>query len=108
MFREMTEGSEVSGPMAAFVDQSALPEEAPDVSLALLAARGDRDAFGQLVERHYEYIFRIACKWSGFRKRHGYSHVANSCFYNSVERNDTAIISKSLRHQAARNGPVLA
>lgn len=68
MFREMTEGSEFSGPMAAFVDQSALAgEQVPDTSLALLAARGDRDAFGELVERHYDYIFRIACKWSGKR-----------------------------------------
>ena len=64
----MTEGSEFSGPMAAFVDQSATAsEQVPDVSLALLAARGDRDAFSELVERHYDYIFRIACKWSGKR-----------------------------------------
>lgn len=68
MFREMTEGSELSGAMAAFAEQSALAEEpAPDLSLALLAARGDRAAFGQLIERHYDYIFRIACKWSGKR-----------------------------------------
>lgn len=68
MFREMTEGSKFSGAMAAFVDQSALADEpAPDSSLALLAARGDRAALGQLIERHYEYIFRIACKWSGKR-----------------------------------------
>ena len=64
----MTEGSEVSGLMAAFVDQSATAsEQVPDVSLALLAARGDRNAFAELVERHYDYIFRIACKWSGKR-----------------------------------------
>jgi RNA polymerase sigma factor (sigma-70 family) len=67
MFREMTEGSDLSGPMAAFVDQSARPAEVPDLSLALLAARGDREAFGELCERHYDYIFRIACKWSGKR-----------------------------------------
>ena len=68
MLRDMTEGSELSGPMAAFVDQSAAAgEQAPDVSLALLAARGDRAAFAELVERHYDYIFRIACKWSGKR-----------------------------------------
>lgn len=54
--------------MAAFVDQSALAQPAtPDLSLALLAARGDRAAFSELVERHYDYIFRIACKWSGKR-----------------------------------------
>jgi RNA polymerase sigma factor (sigma-70 family) len=68
MFREMTQGQEFSGPMAAFIDQSAPAREpAPDLSLALLAARGDRDAFAELVERHYDYIFRIACKWSGKR-----------------------------------------
>lgn len=66
MFREMTVGSEFSGAMAAFADQPVLAEApVPDMSLALLAARGDREAFGQLVERHYDYIFRIACKWSG-------------------------------------------
>ncbi len=53
--------------MPAFVDQSALSAAVPDASLALLAAGGDRAAFGELVERHYDYIFRIACKWSGKR-----------------------------------------
>lgn len=63
----MTDGSEFLGAMPAFVDQSALSVAVPDASLALLAAGGDRAAFGELVERHYDYIFRIACKWSGKR-----------------------------------------
>jgi len=63
----MTDGSEFLGAMPAFVDQSALSAAVPDASLALLAAGGDRAAFGELVERHYDYIFRIACKWSGKR-----------------------------------------
>ncbi len=29
------------------------------------AVGGDRAAFGELVERHYEFIFRTACKWCG-------------------------------------------
>jgi RNA polymerase sigma factor (sigma-70 family) len=54
--------------MAAFIDQAAAADvQASDSSLALLAARGDRVAFSELVERHYDYIFRIACKWSGKR-----------------------------------------
>jgi len=66
MLREMAEGSDLAGAMAAFIDQAAVAEtQASDSSLALLAARGDRAAFSQLVERHYDYIFRIACKWSG-------------------------------------------
>lgn len=52
--------------MAAFIDQAAgAVAPASDSSLARLAARGDRAAFSELCERHYDYIFRIACKWSG-------------------------------------------
>lgn len=51
--------------MPSLLDPSALAAEVPDTSLALLAARGDRQAFAQLVERHYDYIYRIACKWTG-------------------------------------------
>jgi RNA polymerase sigma-70 factor (ECF subfamily) len=29
------------------------------------AKAGDRTAFGQLVETHYDFIFRTACKWTG-------------------------------------------
>ncbi|HWA18620.1 MAG TPA: RNA polymerase sigma factor [Devosia sp.] len=29
------------------------------------AKAGDRAAFGQLVETHYDFIFRTACKWTG-------------------------------------------
>jgi RNA polymerase sigma factor (sigma-70 family) len=38
-------------------------------SLALVnrAKGGDRAAFGELVETHYDFIFRTACKWSGKR-----------------------------------------
>jgi len=31
------------------------------------AKAGDRLAFGQLVEDHYDFIFRTACKWTGKR-----------------------------------------
>jgi len=31
------------------------------------ARAGDRQAFGQLVEDHYDFIFRTACKWTGKR-----------------------------------------
>lgn len=34
-----------------------------DAALAARAREGDRDAFGQLVERHYEFIFRVAYRW---------------------------------------------
>ena len=36
-------------------------------TLITLAQAGDRRAFGLLVERHYELIFRTAYKWSGNR-----------------------------------------
>lgn len=67
MLQDSFEVTEFSALMPSLVDTSALPHEAPDLSLALLAARGDRVAFSELVERHYDYIFRIACKWSGKR-----------------------------------------
>lgn len=38
-----------------------------DSELLARIRRGDRAAFGDLVERHYDFIFRTACKWSGKR-----------------------------------------
>ncbi|MFZ5961385.1 RNA polymerase sigma factor [Thalassococcus sp. BH17M4-6] len=40
---------------------------ATDEDLAQAAARGDRDAFGLLVERNYDRIFRLAFRLSGSR-----------------------------------------
>jgi RNA polymerase sigma-70 factor (ECF subfamily) len=36
-----------------------------DETLVKRAVAGDRRAFGELVERHYDFIFRTACKWCG-------------------------------------------
>jgi RNA polymerase sigma-70 factor (ECF subfamily) len=36
-----------------------------DNALVERAKAGDRAAFGQLVEKHYDFIFRTACKWTG-------------------------------------------
>ena len=36
-------------------------------ALAARAASGDRQAFAQLVERHYDFVFRIAFRWCGRR-----------------------------------------
>ena len=47
--------------MAMTVDQ-------PDVSDADLIGRarnGDEDAFGQLIERHYDFVYRVAYRWCG-------------------------------------------
>ena len=35
--------------------------------LVAQAQRGDRMAFGQLIETHYDFIYRVACKWCGRR-----------------------------------------
>lgn len=43
-----------------------LPET--DASLVARAVAGDRAAFSALVERHYDFIFRTACKWLGKRQ----------------------------------------
>jgi RNA polymerase sigma-70 factor (ECF subfamily) len=50
-----------------FTEGSALREETADDVLVARAKAGDRDAFGELIERHYDFIFRTACKWSGKR-----------------------------------------
>ena len=44
-------------------------EERPpsDRELVGLARNGDSRAFGQLVERHYDYVYRIAWRWAGNR-----------------------------------------
>jgi RNA polymerase sigma-70 factor (ECF subfamily) len=40
---------------------------ASDQELIGLARNGDRGAFGELVERHYDFIHRIAWRWAGNR-----------------------------------------
>ena len=54
----MPQSAELSGRSAA-ADSSA--------ALVNRAKAGDRLAFGQLVEQHYDFIFRTACKWTGKR-----------------------------------------
>ena len=40
-------------------------EEASDQELIGRAGDGDRAAFGQLVERHYDFVYRVAYRWCG-------------------------------------------
>jgi RNA polymerase sigma-70 factor, ECF subfamily len=45
-----------------------LETEAASVSDLIGRARdGDRDAFGRLVETHYDFIYRVAWRWAGNR-----------------------------------------
>jgi len=39
--------------------------EPSDLDLVASAQKGDRVAFGRLVERHYDFIHRVAWRWSG-------------------------------------------
>lgn len=41
--------------------------DASDVELIGRARDGDRSAFGALVERHYDFVHRVAWRWSGNR-----------------------------------------
>ncbi len=41
--------------------------DAPDKTLIERAQAGDRAAFGTLVERHYDYVYRVAFRWAGRR-----------------------------------------
>ena len=47
--------------MAMMLDEG----EASDSVLIGLAKDGDRGAFGRLVERHYDFIYRVAYRWCG-------------------------------------------
>jgi RNA polymerase sigma-70 factor (ECF subfamily) len=38
-----------------------------DHDLIGLARDGDREAFGRLVERHYDFVYRVAWRWAGNR-----------------------------------------
>jgi len=52
--------------MPQFYDNTvAAPPPVADETLIAKALGGDRRAFGLLVERHYDFIFRTACKWCG-------------------------------------------
>lgn len=42
-------------------------QAAADLTLVNRARDGDRDAFGLLVERHYDFIHRVAWRWAGNR-----------------------------------------
>lgn len=46
-----------------------LGSETSDKALALLAAKGDGDAFRQLLERNYDLMFRIAYRLCGHREQ---------------------------------------
>lgn len=47
--------------MATMLDEV----EASDSELIGLAKGGDRGAFGRLVERHYDFVYRVAYRWCG-------------------------------------------
>ena len=48
-----------------FADSGAAIPPLTDTTLIARAVGGDRQAFSALVERHYDFIFRTACKWCG-------------------------------------------
>ncbi|MCV0397920.1 MAG: RNA polymerase sigma factor [Rhizobiaceae bacterium] len=52
--------------MTAMMLAEADPEP-DDEALVALARSGRRDAFARLVERHYDYIHRVAWRWAGNR-----------------------------------------
>ena len=47
------------------MDSGVLSGPVADETLIARAVGGDRRAFAELVERHYDFIFRTACKWCG-------------------------------------------
>ncbi len=49
--------------MAMMLDEA----EASDLELIEQSQKGDRSAFGILVERHYGFVYRVAWRWCGSR-----------------------------------------
>jgi RNA polymerase sigma factor (sigma-70 family) len=54
--------------MPQLVDTAVLRAPETDQQLVARAKSGDRNAFAALVERHYDFIHRTACKWLGRRQ----------------------------------------
>ena len=50
---------------AMTLERSEVPDELSDLALVGKAREGDRVAFGRLVERHYDFVFRVAYRWCG-------------------------------------------
>lgn len=48
-----------------FINSGVFDAPTADETLIARAVGGDRRAFGELVARHYDFIFRTACKWCG-------------------------------------------
>ncbi|MBX3576996.1 MAG: RNA polymerase sigma factor [Rhizobiaceae bacterium] len=47
------------------LEKSGASETESDGVLVAKAREGDRAAFGRLVERHYDFVFRVAWRWCG-------------------------------------------
>lgn len=54
--------------MDSLIEPMDLREPEADETLVARARGGDRMAFAELVERHYDFIYRTACKWLGRRQ----------------------------------------
>jgi RNA polymerase sigma-70 factor (ECF subfamily) len=54
--------------MPQLVDPADLRSPETDESLVARAIGGDRGAFAELVERHYDFVHRTAAKWLGRRQ----------------------------------------
>ena len=50
------------------VDPAEARQPESDETLVARAKSGDRNAFSQLIRRHYDFIHRTACKWLGRRQ----------------------------------------
>jgi RNA polymerase sigma-70 factor (ECF subfamily) len=60
----IAENTTSKGQMTAMMLQA---KEPADGELAARASEGDRDAFGALVERHYDFVYRVAFRFAGRR-----------------------------------------
>jgi RNA polymerase sigma-70 factor (ECF subfamily) len=51
--------------MPRLLEEEVVAPPVADETLVRRAITGDRRAFSELIERHYEFVFRTACKWCG-------------------------------------------
>lgn len=54
--------------MTQLVEPAIVRQPESDETLVARAKGGDRNAFSELIERHYDFIHRTACKWLGRRQ----------------------------------------
>ncbi len=84
--------------MPSLVAESSTTDQ--DAPLVTAAQGGDRDAFGALVERHQQRVFRLAGRF--FRRREDVEEVAQETFLTAWRKLDTYRAKAPFEHWLTR------